>query len=79
MDFKDTLKSAAENVKRTTRCPEHGEQPSYEIRVFNDNSGVTWSFCCDKFKNIVVKKFEDELTNEVGNTIEKSLSDIFKI
>ncbi len=78
MDLKEATRKAADNVKRTTRCPEHGEQPDYQLKFADGKAGAVWTCCCNKLEENVVKKFEDELTNEVGNYIQNSLQNIFK-
>lgn len=78
MDFKDAIRGAADNVKRSARCQEHGEYPNYELTKTSKGVDTKWTFCCDKQKELVTKAFEKEMTKEVGNSVDKALKDIFK-
>lgn len=77
-NFVDSFKKAAESVKRSTRCSEHGESPTYQIIKTSKGANAKWTCCCDNLKDKVEKKFADECARFIGDDITKSITDIFK-
>lgn len=77
-NFSDSIKKAAEEIKRNTCCAQHGKAPDYKLIKTTKGVNVQWSFCCDAQKQVVEKKFTDTATNQLGDDIADSLQDIFR-
>jgi hypothetical protein len=56
------------------RCTEHKKHAEISVK----GKKLEFKCCCEKFKQILVKKSEALITEAAKNDIEKSLKNIFK-
>lgn len=76
-NFDETIRQSAESVKRATLCPLHGKSPEFKLKGTSNGTSVEWSFCCDKLKEKVERKFVDETHEQMADAIARSIADAF--
>ena len=74
-DFKDAITKAAQVVKQSSRCTDHGKSPDFTIIKTSKGANVKWNFCCDKLSAIVQQKFKAESGKHVAKASEDYLKD----